>query len=404
MSAEEKYAIRFGLGAIKAVGFAAMEKAVVKRKEGGEFSDIYDFAKKMDAKAVNKKSVEALAKAGAFDKITNNRRQIFESFEILSAYSQQQESEVSSDQMNFFGELISEEKSRPELRKISDWSKEERLQREFEAFGFFLNEHPLDDKVLELRKRGAVFFDKIEKDELEDGDIIKMAGVVATSKHRSGPKGRFAYLTISDPFGIFEAMIFDEAIITNARDLLTDGSSIAVECSIRKDEGGIRILIREVKSLEDFIRTAEARDEIFEDIKKRSKRKFDSARYNGGDYKPQNLGKFAKSENSFAKKPAQDNSAALHKSRLEQLEAKKIYDKIEIFVDDREAVFALKVFLSSRAAPENFAKFSRVFLCVGGVQNGAQNFKIELGGKYLLEDADVLRLRGLDKVVKVEVS
>ncbi len=103
MSAEEKYAIRFGLGAIKAVGFAAMEKAVVKRKEGGEFSDIYDFAKKMDAKAVNKKSVEALAKAGAFDKITNNRRQIFESFEILSAYSQQQESEVSSDQMNFFG-------------------------------------------------------------------------------------------------------------------------------------------------------------------------------------------------------------------------------------------------------------------------------------------------------------
>ncbi len=286
------------------------------------------------------------------------------------------------------------------------------MQKEFEAFGFFLNEHPLDDKVLELRKRGAVFFDKIEKDELEDGDIIKMAGVVATSKHRSGPKGRFAYLTISDPFGIFEAMIFDEAIITNARDLLTDGSSIAVECSIRKDEGGIRILIREVKSLEDFIRTAEARDEIFEDIKKRSKRKFDSARYNGGDYKPQNLGKFAKSENSFAKKPAQDNSAALHKSRLEQLEAKKIYDKIEIFVDDREAVFALKVFLSSRVAPENFAKFSRVFLCVGGVQNGAQsgvrsggqNFKIELGGKYLLDDADVARLKGLEKVAKVEVS
>ncbi len=401
----EKYAIRFGLGAIKAVGLASMEKAVEKRKEAGKFEDIFDFAKKMDAKSVNKKSVEALAKAGAFDKIAKNRRQIFESFDVLSAYSQQQESEATSTQMNFFGELISEEKSKPELRKVDDWIKAERLQREFEAFGFFLNEHPLDDSVLELRKRGVVFCDKIEKDELEDGDIIKMAGIIATSKHRSGPKGRFAYLTISDPFGIFEAMVFDEALITNARDILADGSSIMIECLIRKDDGGVRILVRDVKRSQDFIKNVAPKDEPFEDIKKQSKRRFNSG---GGDSRPQDFGKFAKKEGGGGfgggfsggfKKPEGQSSQELQKKRLEDLGAKKIYDRVEIFINDREVIFTLKAFLAARIAPDSFAKFSKVLLVVAV---DGKDFKIELNDKYLLDDGDVARLKANDKVSDVK--
>lgn len=95
-----------------------------------------------------------------------------------------------------------------------------------------------------------------------------MAGIVAGSKHRSGPRGRFAYLTVSDPYGMFEAMIFDEAIITSARDILVDGSAIALECLIRKGDGGIRISVREVKKLDDFIKNTKAQEEDFEDIRK----------------------------------------------------------------------------------------------------------------------------------------
>ena len=207
--AQEKYAIRFGLGAIKAVGLGIMEAAVTERNSRGKFKDVHDFAARMDAKAVSKKSIEALAKSGSLDSISNNRRQIFESFEMIVAFANQKKDEASSNQMSMFGALLDEKNSKPELKKVEDWSKEERLQKEFDAFGFFLNEHPLDDHLLELKKRGVVFSDKIEKDELQDSNLIKMAGVIAGSKHRSGPRGRFAYMTISDPLGIFEAMIFD---------------------------------------------------------------------------------------------------------------------------------------------------------------------------------------------------
>jgi DNA polymerase-3 subunit alpha len=207
-NSQEKFAIRFGLGAIKAVGFGMMQTAIKEREVNGKFADIYDFAERLDPRSINKKSIEALAKAGAFQDLQKNRRQVAESFEILSAYSAQKTEAANSNQMSLFGGLP-EANAKPELKKTQDWTKIERLQKEFEAFGYFLNEHPLDDNVSELKKRGVIFSDKLERDELEDGNLVKMAGVVAGSKHRSGPRGRFAYMTISDPYGIFEAMIFD---------------------------------------------------------------------------------------------------------------------------------------------------------------------------------------------------
>ena len=81
---EEKFAIRFGLGAIKAVGFNMMEVAIKEREARGKFRDLYDFTERLDPRSINKKSIEALAKAGAFDSLNDNRCQIAESFDILS--------------------------------------------------------------------------------------------------------------------------------------------------------------------------------------------------------------------------------------------------------------------------------------------------------------------------------
>lgn len=132
----EKFAIRFGLGALKAVGLGMMETAIKERSSKGKFKDIYDFAERMDPRSVNKKSIEALAKAGAFDDLHKNRCQLAESFEILSSYSASYKEEASSNQMSLFGGIL-EENSKPELKKVSDWNKAGRLQKEFEAFGFF---------------------------------------------------------------------------------------------------------------------------------------------------------------------------------------------------------------------------------------------------------------------------
>jgi len=374
---KEKFAIRFGLGAIKAVGFNMMETAVAERKANGEFSDIYDFAKRLDPRSINKKSIEALAKAGGFSSISQNRKQIAESFEILSNFAAEKQDEASSNQMSLFGG-IAEMNKNPELKKVEDWTKIERLQKEFEAFGFFLNEHPVDDFLPDLRKRGVIFSDKLERDELEDGNLVKMAGVVAGSKHRSSARGRFAYLTISDPFGIFEAMIFDEAIITNARDLLLDGTSISLECLIKKDDGGVRILVRDVKKLEDFIKLTPASAKDFEDIKKQIQR--------------QNRGNWQGNQNynKSNDRPAQQAQQKIEETPKPQ---KNIFKKVKIFISNRDQIFSLKSFLATRPAPFNAEKFTKVFLL-------NDEKEIELPGQYFLDEFDLknLQSKGLKSI------
>lgn len=394
-----KLAIRFGLGAIKAVGFGMTENAVKERDSNGKFKDIYDFAERLDPRTINKKSIEALSKAGAFDSLHDNRQQIANSFEMLSAYAAQKHEAASSNQMSLFGGTP-EADAKPELKKVGNWTKVEKLQKEFEAFGFFLNEHPTDDHVSDLKKRGVIFSDKLERDELQDNSLVKMSGVIAGSKHRSGPRGRFAYLTISDYLGIFEAMIFDENLITNARDLLADGSMIQMDCLIKKDDGGTRILVRDVRKLEDFIKYTTARDEDFEDIKKQPVRNqsFKSGQRGFNGSSGESSGYEKKSAAPIAK--AQDEQKA-YQEKVELLKTKKIFSSVQIIIKERDCVLNIKALLSQRIAPANFEKFSKVYF---SIMRGGRVFKVELPGKYLLDNADISRLQVIDKVIDVEAS
>ncbi len=372
-------AIRFGLGAIKAVGFGTMEVVASERKENGDFKDVYDFAKRISPRLVNKKSVEALAKAGAFDRVGNNRRQIAESFETLAAYSAQQNEESSSNQMSLFGGMA-EANIKPKLKQTEDWNRAERLQKEFEAFGFFLNEHPIDVAIPDLRKRGVIFSDKLERDELKDGALVKMVGVIANSKHRSSARGRFAYINISDPFGIFETMVFDEELITNSRDILVDGSVIALDCLIRRDDGGIRILIQGVKKLEDFLRNTEAAKEEFEDIKQQAVRNFRGNSSSG--YKS----KAPEAKTPGAKTPGAKTYEAKTSQPIPQ--PKKIPAEIEILITRREQILMLKSLLSQRIAPESEKNTTEVSFVTDGK-------KILLPGKFLLSEIDLLRIKNI---------
>ena len=376
---QEKFAIRFGLGAIKAVGFGMMENVIKERVANGNFKDVYDFAERLDPRSINKKSIEALAKSGSFDSLHKYRCQISESFEMLSAYSTQKKEEASSNQMSLFGGLP-EENSKPELKKVSDWNKVGRLQKEFEAFGFFLNEHPLDDHISDLKKRGAIFSDKLERDELTDGNLVRMAGVIAASKHRSGPRGRFAYLSISDPFGIFEAMIFDEALITSARDILVDGSAVALECLIRRDEGGVRILVRDVKKMDDFIRNTQAQEKDFEDIKKQPAR---------SNYKNRDSNR----DNKFNR----ESSAPIILSPIVE---KKIFSAIEIEIKTLDSLTTIKALLSKVQAENDSKKSSKVFFVI---RQNEKISKVELPQKYLLGEAEVLKIKHAFAVVDVRV-
>ena len=379
---EKKYAIRFGLGAIKAVGFNMIQEALNERENNGKFKNVYDFSQRVDAKSVNKKSIEALAKSGSFDSLNINRRQISESFDILSAFANEAKEEANSNQMNLFGG-ITEESSRPALKAVSDWTKKQKLNCEFEAFGFFLNEHPIDNRVSDLKHRGIIFSPKIEEDTLEDNTMIKMAGVVASSKHRSGSRGRFAYLNISDPFGIYEATIFDEALITANRDLLEDGSEIVVECLIRKDDGGTRIMVKGVFRVDDFIKNTNPAQKEFEDIKKIAVRKFNPNFQKNSNFK-NDSSKNSNQTNSFEKKSTSEN--------VEAIKVERKISQIEIKINDEKALLPLRTVLSQKIS--NNSEDAKIILIAN---RDNQEVKIALASNFKIAEIDIFRLKNLHK-------
>ena len=370
MTQNSQYAIRFGLGAIKAVGLKMIDNAVKIRENDGDFTDIYDFSKRVDPKSINKKSIEALAKSGSFDNLETNRRKIAESFEILSNFASVIKEESESNQMSLFSN-DQEFNALPELKRVDDWNKDEKLKSEFEAFGFFLNEHPIDDHLDELKKRGVLYSTRIDEEDILDNSILKIAGVVCSSKHRSGSKGRFAYVSISDPYGIFEAMIFDEALINSSRDLLEDGQLIVIECLVKKDDGGTRIITKNITELNYFLKNNEKKDEYYEDIRVIKQRK----RYKNNDENKE-------VENIEIKSP----------------EKKKIISKIEIIIKERSPIIALKSFLSQK---QSFNEDITTKVIITILNNKFS--KVELAKNYLIDENDVKKIRQINSIIDVEI-
>ncbi len=374
----EELAIRFGLGGIKAVGISMIEEMIKNRQQhNNQFKDIYDFAANAGTKAVNKKALEALAKSGSFDSIHSNRNQIVESVETLCKYAAAKEEEKNSNQMSLFGSAKINEEN-PALKVVKDWDKEQKLQEEFKAFGFFLNEHPIDDFLEALGKRGVISSEDLE--EIDDNNIIKLAGVVAYNKHKSGPKGRYAYMTLSDPFGIYETSIFDEALITTHRDKMADGNSLVVECLVKKDQGGSRILVKSIERLEDFIKHNHPKKEIYRDIKKQERR-------GEFDWKKRNK-----------EQPRTDAVAEEmeYKRRIAELKNKEIFKEVLISISDRNNILKLKGFLSQKLAPEEFEKFSRVCFIIKNP--GEEPIKVDLNNKYLITKEDVEKISSITQV------
>ena len=369
-NSQPKFAIRFGLSAIKAVGSNITNHIVEKRTAEGNFTDIYDFAKRIDTKFINKKSIEALAKSGSFDCLQVNRKQIAESFDILSTYSNSSKEEANSNQLTFF----SQQTHLPALKKSAQYNANQKLQAEFEAFGFFLNEHPIDNYLLDLKKRGVVFADKLDDDSLLDNSLLKMAGIITSSKHRSSGKGRFAYLYVSDPFSIYEIMCYDENLITTKRDLLADGSMLVFECLVKKDDGGTRILAKNIFSLNDFLQQVKPQAQEFADIKViKSKKDFPN--------KPNS--NFSSNTNNF--KPTTPEKI---------LETEPAIKALEITIVNQKSILPLKTILSQKTAT-NQQDAITIFLIADGK-------KILLPQKYQLNTTDIFRLQNIPAGVVIK--
>lgn len=246
--------IRYALGGIKGVSAAAMQGIVSEREKNGPFKNISDFCHRIDIKFINRKQIEQLIKAGAFDDLDKNRGKLFANIEnILKHISAATETKTSA-QTSLFGteELASEIK----LKDEPDWPSLERLRFEAEAIGFYLSAHPLDAYKESISRMGIKSCGEILTN-IQPGDSLKVSIAACVEKlqkkiAKSGNK--FAFVSLSDNTGAVDGMIFSEGLI-KYENVLTSGLPVLVKLTIDKQnaDDNPRVMINDVKTLDEAI-------------------------------------------------------------------------------------------------------------------------------------------------------
>lgn len=228
--------IRYGLSALKNVGVGAMEGLVQERQKNGPFKNIADFCNRIDTKHINKRALENLAKAGAFDSINKNRAQMLASVEMILNYASAATEQRNSSQVNLFGDVVKPDSLT--LPDMIDWSLIERLTYEKEAVGFYLSAHPLDAYTKILERQKITPSGDIER-KAREAKLIRLAGTIQSIRVMKNKRGqKFAFVGLSDAYGHFECMAYSE-ILDNAGDVLQVGSSVivTVETNIHPEKG-----------------------------------------------------------------------------------------------------------------------------------------------------------------------
>jgi DNA polymerase-3 subunit alpha len=252
-----KLGVRYALSAIKGVGRDAMNRLAEERAANGPFKDMFDLAERLDQRVINKRLLESLVKAGAFDSLNKNRAQAFGAVEALTRHSQATHEARGSNQNSLFGDDTAQR--RPPLPKVPDWSPMERLQNEFQAIGFYLSSHPLASYERSLQRlkvtRAADLVALLQRGV---AGRVKLAGTVIDRQERTSAKGnRFAFVSCSDQSGAFELTVFSE-LLGSKRNLLEAGQAILVSADGRLDGEQVKLTAQTIEKLEDAVANAAA--------------------------------------------------------------------------------------------------------------------------------------------------
>jgi len=255
--ADGSKAIRYALGAVRNVGLAAMESVVRERTANGPFKDLFDFAGRCDPKAVNKRLLESLAAAGAFDSLHKSRAQCHAGVEAMVAHAQASANERTSSQTSLFGGDPTLAPTAKALPQITDWPAMERLRHEFDAIGFYLSAHPLDAYAKSLQRLKVISSAAIATQLVgAEQARVKLAGTVVGKKERTSARGnRFAFVQLSDASGMYEITLFSE-VLAQARDLLETGKAVLVTADAKRDGEGVRLLGNRIQLLEEVAASA----------------------------------------------------------------------------------------------------------------------------------------------------
>lgn len=251
--------ILFGLSAVKNLGESAIENILEARENsGGKFINFADFIGKINLKTVNRRALETLTYAGAFDSIHENRKQLIESLDLMITWSQKRIKEKETGQLNVFDSMLSNEsqsiseiqyENAPQLPQISDFSVQEKLKSEKEHLGFYVSEHPLKPlkniaKILSPIDIGELSAQKTRK------KICAIVMLTTIKNHVDKNSKNMAFLTIEDITGQADAIVFASNYDQVKDNLLEDTPLIIWGKADHKDDKS-QIIINNIKRMEN---------------------------------------------------------------------------------------------------------------------------------------------------------
>ena len=264
--AEGKPAILFGLGAVKSVGENAVNAIRREREENGPFRDIFDFCRRVDTAECNKRMVESLIRAGAFDRMKANRPQMLLVYERAMDANQTLRKKNVEGQVSLFDMFGGENQpmydTQITLPNVPDCSPQVKLQMEKEAAGVYMSGHPLDEyrKILSRMPFTTAKLAAEEDGESEDldGRFVDMGGILTEVKNKTTKKGdMMAFVTLEDMAGQIECLVFPR-ILEKYYPLLQEDAAVVIsgKISVREEEAP-KLLVERVTRMEEWDRTKE---------------------------------------------------------------------------------------------------------------------------------------------------
>ncbi len=248
--------IRYGLGAIKGTGQQAIEAIIAARSgqaesagEGGEsgpFKSLFDFCHRVERTRINKRTVEALIKAGAFDSLQRNRASLLASLDMAFDYAAARVANAHQGGLFDMDDSHAASTQEPELVPATPWGVKERLGHEKTAVGFYLSGHLFDEVAREVRQ----FVRRTIPELSESREATVVAGIVGDLRVINGQRGKLALFRLDDKAGVIEATA-DEAVLNAARALLKDDELVVVSGRLQPDRfsGGLRLNVNQVWDL-----------------------------------------------------------------------------------------------------------------------------------------------------------
>ena len=248
-------AIRYALSAVKNVGAEAMNRLVEVRQEGGAFMSLTDFLRRLPREVINRRQLEGLIRAGALDKIHENRRELIENIDFILSHADTMRREAESDQAMLFGQASGTHDNSIRLNKVPDWAGMDRLKEEFDVLGLYLSAHPLDSYTNQLGRLRVTSFAKLSES-VATGHVperINLAGLVTAKQIRMSRRGnRFAFIQLTDQTGVFEITLFSD-VLAAASGLIHLEKPLYIAANVKLEGNAPRLIAARIDLLDDAI-------------------------------------------------------------------------------------------------------------------------------------------------------